>query len=108
MMDKRPDTEGTVQRLVVIHDDDEGSVNLEHLVDQLPHNTGRITEEISVQGSQRRSSALAEAWEALADSTHQVLDEHTQVTVTLLLSMDVVVATRRSASGSLSEVPAMS
>ena len=83
-VDERPDAEGTIHRLVVIHHDGEGRVNLEHLVDQLSHDGGWVVEEIASQGGQRCSGMLAESWEALADSAHQVLDERAQVTVTLI------------------------
>jgi hypothetical protein len=51
-VDKCPDAESTIQRVIVIHDDDEGSINLDHFVDQVAYDTGRVVEEIARQGGQ--------------------------------------------------------
>jgi hypothetical protein len=78
------DTESTVQRLEVIEYQDKILADAEHLIDQIAHDGGRLTEEVAGPGFQSLTRPFPKPGELLANSADEISHEKGKISIALV------------------------
>jgi hypothetical protein len=78
------DTEGTVQHLEVVEHQDKILTDVEHLIDQIAHDGGRLTEEVTGSGFQSLTRPFPKPGELLANSAGEIPHEKVKISIALV------------------------